>query len=246
MEPADVVKTAFAMPLTSPSFARGPYRYLNREYLVITYRTDRAALEALVPEPLTIDEPLVRCEFMRMESSTGVRALLGRGAAHPRQAQRPGRHRTHLICISTPTPRSPAGASCGGFRKSSPSRNWRWSTTPWSAPSPTVPSRSPAGPWATSTAPSTDEPVLRIFDEPNFLLKIIPHVDGKPRICELVRYDRRDVVLHGAWTAPCALELHPHALAPLADLPVIEIVSGVHMITDFTLPHGEVVHDYLA
>ena len=29
MEPADVLKTAFAMPLTSPSFARGPYRYTN-------------------------------------------------------------------------------------------------------------------------------------------------------------------------------------------------------------------------
>ena len=24
--------------------------------------------------------------------------------------------------------------------------------------------------------------------EPNFLLKIIPHVDGTPRICELVKY----------------------------------------------------------
>jgi len=45
VEPADIVKNAFAMPLTSPSFARGPYRYTNREYLVITYRTDRAAIE---------------------------------------------------------------------------------------------------------------------------------------------------------------------------------------------------------
>src|ERR1700754_4516171 len=71
MEPADVLDAAFAMPLASPAFARGPYRYLNREYLIITYRTDRAALEAVVPEPLMIDEPLVRCEFMRMESSTG-------------------------------------------------------------------------------------------------------------------------------------------------------------------------------
>ena len=43
MEPADVLKTAFAMPLTSPLFARGLYRYTNREYLVVTYRTSRAA-----------------------------------------------------------------------------------------------------------------------------------------------------------------------------------------------------------
>ena len=69
MEPADVFKTALAMPLTRPSFARGPYRYTNRQYLVPTYRSSRAALEEAVPEPLTFDEPLVRCEFMRMESS---------------------------------------------------------------------------------------------------------------------------------------------------------------------------------
>src|SRR5262245_25626619 len=71
MEPAEVAATAFAMPLTSPAFARGPYRYSNREHFVITYPTDRAALEEAVPEPLTFDEPLVRCDFMRMASSTG-------------------------------------------------------------------------------------------------------------------------------------------------------------------------------
>jgi acetoacetate decarboxylase len=48
----------------------------------------------------------------------------------------------------------------------------------------------------------------------------------------------------GAWIGPCALELHPHALAPLTDLPVLEVVSGVHLIADFKLPPGEVVHDY--
>ena len=53
-------------------------------------------------------------------------------------------------------------------------------------------------------------------------------------------------MLKGAWTGPAALELHPHALAPLADLPVLEVVSGTHIIADLTLNLGEVVHDYLA
>ena len=48
----EVRKRAFAMPLTSPAFAPGPYRFVDREYLIITYRTDPAALEAVVPEPL--------------------------------------------------------------------------------------------------------------------------------------------------------------------------------------------------
>ena len=42
---ADTVRTrAFAMPLTSPAYPIGPYRFHNREYLIITYRTDQHKL----------------------------------------------------------------------------------------------------------------------------------------------------------------------------------------------------------
>ena len=71
MKLADVRKRAFAMPLTSPAFPPGPYRFINREYLIITYRTDPAALEMVVPQPLTFDEPIVKYEFIRMPDSTG-------------------------------------------------------------------------------------------------------------------------------------------------------------------------------
>jgi acetoacetate decarboxylase len=80
---------------------------------------------------------------------------------------------------------------------------------------------------------------------PNFLLKIIPHVDGTARICELVEYHLEDVTLKGAWTGPAALSLVPHALAPVAELPVLEIVSSVHLICDLTLGLGKVAYDYL-
>jgi len=80
---------------------------------------------------------------------------------------------------------------------------------------------------------------------PNFLLKIIPHVDATPRICELVRYSLTDVTVKGAWTGPGGLDLRHHALAPIADLPVLEILSTVHIIADLTLPLGTVAHDYM-
>ena len=81
---------------------------------------------------------------------------------------------------------------------------------------------------------------------PGFLLKIIPHVDGTARICELVEYYLEDVQVKGAWTGPAALSLNPHALAPVAELPVLEVVSALHIVTDLTLGLGKVVHDYLA
>jgi len=43
------------------------------------------------------------------------------------------------------------------------------------------------------------------------------------------------VNLKGAWTGPSALTLSSHALAPLAELPVLEVVSGMHIIADLTL-----------
>lgn len=87
--------------------------------------------------------------------------------------------------------------------------------------------------------------VKAALNEPNFLLKIIPHVDGSPRICELVEYRLEDIALKGAWSGPAALALTPHALAPVAELPVLEIVSAVHNRADLTLGLGKVMHDYL-
>lgn len=81
--------------------------------------------------------------------------------------------------------------------------------------------------------------------EPNFLVKIIPHVDGTARICELVEYHLEDIDLQAAWDGPAQLFLASHALAPLAELPVLEIVSGIHIVADLTLGLGKVVHDYL-
>src|SRR6266513_5751613 len=67
----DVRRTAYSMPLTNPSFPPGPYRFFNREYFIITYRTSPEALAAVVPEPLEVADPVVNYEFIRMPDSTG-------------------------------------------------------------------------------------------------------------------------------------------------------------------------------
>ena len=67
----EVRQRAFAMPLTSPAYPKGPYRFVDREYLIFTYRSDPAILEKIVPAPLKLHEPLVKFEFMKMPDSTG-------------------------------------------------------------------------------------------------------------------------------------------------------------------------------
>jgi acetoacetate decarboxylase len=88
--------------------------------------------------------------------------------------------------------------------------------------------------------------VMPALTAPNFLLKILPHVDGSARVCELVRYHMTDIVFKGAWSGPAAIDLAHHALAPVAELPVVEVLGATHIRTDLTLGLGEVVHDYLA
>ena len=61
----EIRRRAYSMPLTRPAFPRGPYRFYDREYFIITYRTDTEAIEKILPEPLSFDEPLVKYEFIR-------------------------------------------------------------------------------------------------------------------------------------------------------------------------------------
>jgi acetoacetate decarboxylase len=245
VEITEVVANAFAMPLTSPSFPRGPYRYTNREHLIITYRTDREALERVVPEPLAFDEPLVRYDFLRMDSSTGFGRYSG-SAQHlaVRLDDQHGNY-THKMFLDVHPPIA-GGRELWGFPKKLASPSLRVERDTLVGTLDFGPVRIATGTMGYKPREVAKDPVLRALGEPSFLLKIIPHVDGTPRICELVRHRLGDLVLKGAWRGPCALELQPHSLAPVADLPVREVISGVHLVVDLTLNLGEVVWDYLA
>jgi acetoacetate decarboxylase len=63
--------------------------------------------------------------------------------------------------------------------------------------------------------------VLHGLSKPNYVMKIIPHVDGTPRICELVRYQLEDVHVKECWSAPAELQLFRHVAADVARLPVV-------------------------
>jgi acetoacetate decarboxylase len=54
------------------------------------------------------------------------------------------------------------------------------------------------------------------------------------------------VTVKGAWIGPARLQLFEHALAPFADLPVREIISASHILTDLTLAPATLIYDYLA
>ncbi len=71
MKISEVRDKAFAMPLNDPAYPKGPYKFYNREFIIITYRTDIEALKEVVPEPLEVAGDTVSYEFIRMPDSTG-------------------------------------------------------------------------------------------------------------------------------------------------------------------------------
>lgn len=249
MNVSEIRQQAFAMPFTNPAFPPGPYRFVNREFLVITYRTDPDALRAVVPEPLEVAEPLVKYEFIRMPDSTGFGDYTESGQVIPVQLRTArGLERggyVHAMYLDDHPPIA-GGRELWGFPKKLASPTFHYETD-------TIVGTLDYGRVRVATATMGFKhraldagPILAGLAQPNFLLKIIPHVDGSARICELVRYYMTDVQLKGAWSGPAALELHPHALAPVAELPVLKVESAVHYIGDMTLALGTVEHDYLA
>ena len=245
MKIEDIKANAFAMPLTSPAFPRGPYRFSNREFLIITYHTDRDALRAVVPEPLEILEPLVKFEFIRMPDATGFGDYTESGQVIPVSFRGVKGNYTHAMYLNDHSPIA-GGRELWGFPKklASPKLETDIDTLVGTLDYGKVCIAKATMGFKHSAVDHTK--VLTSLAMPNFLLKIIPHVDGSTRICELVRYYTTQVTLKGAWSAPSSLELHPHALAPVADLPVLKIESALHMIADLTLDLGEVVYDYLS
>ncbi|TMV93589.1 acetoacetate decarboxylase [Thioclava sp. BHET1] len=245
MKQQDVLKNAFAMPLTSPAFPRGPYRFINREFFTITYRTDPERLREVVPEPLVPNpDGLVNFEFIRMPDSTGFGDYTESGQVIPVTFNGIEGGYSHAMYLDDEAPIA-GGRELWGFPK-------KLGSPKLSVQKDALLGTLDIGPVRIATATmgfkynKIDlEEAKATVEGPAFLLKIIPHVDCTPRICELVQYHSEDVTVKGAWSAPARLELFEHALAPVADLPVLEVVRATHILTNLTLGLGKVVHDYL-
>src|SRR5262249_11801925 len=222
LKESDVRARAFAMPLTSPAFPPGPYRFRQREYLIIAYRTDPDKLRALVPEPLEVDEPVVKYEFIRMPDSTGFGDYTETGQVIPVSFRGRKGGYSHCMFLNDDPPIA-GGRELWGFPKKLAQPSLRAEIDTLVGTLDYGPVRVATGTMGYKHKATAHAVIKATLEAPNFLLKIIPHVDGSPRICELVEYYLEDIDPKGAWTGPGALDLHAHALAPVAELPVLEI-----------------------
>ena len=151
-----------------------------------------------------------------------------------------------IACSSTTIRRSPAAASSGVSPRSSPSPRLKAEIDTLVGTLDYGPVRIAIGTMGYKHRQADLAAVKASMATPNFLLKIIPHVDGTPRICELVEYYLDDIDLKGAWTGPARSRCSrtrsrrwPNCRCSRWSRPSI-------FVADLTLGLGKVVHDYLA
>ncbi|MQR01598.1 acetoacetate decarboxylase [Glaciimonas soli] len=241
----DVRRNAFAMPITNPAYPPGPYRFVDREFLIITYRTDPEALKKIIPAPLQFVEPIVKYEFIKMPNSTGFGHYYESGQVIPVTLNGVKGGYVHSMYLNDHPPIA-GGRELWGFPKKLGDPELRVHKDTLMGTLDYSEFRVATGTMGYKHKTLDNDVIKKSLEEPAFLLKIMPHVDGTPRICEIVQYSLTDVVVKGAWSGPGALDLHPHALAPVAGLPVLEVLSATHILSDLTLPLGTVAYDYLA
>jgi acetoacetate decarboxylase len=219
---------------------------LSRETLAIRYRTDIDDVRKWVPEPLKVVDPIVTFEVVSMPDCSGLGGYHESGQIIEIELDGDEGSLSHMMYLDNITGML-AGREVLGFPKKLgfPSLGMEGDTLVGTLD---------IGKTRVATAtmgykyePLDLDAVKQATENSNnFLLKIVPHVDGSLRVCEIVQYPITDVVMKGAWSGPGALSFAPHALAPLTDLPVLEVLNTTHTIMDMSLGLGKVVHDYLA
>ncbi len=244
MTEEEVRQKGFAMPMHNPAYPPGPYRFVDREFLIITYRTDPVALQKIIPAPLKMTEPIVKFEFINMPDSTGFGHYCESGQVIPVTLDGVAGGYVHSMYLNDHPPIA-AGRELWGFPKKLGDPELRVHKDTLVGTLDYSETRVATGTMGFKHTTLNAKDVMPSMLAPSFLLKIMPHVDGTPRICELVQYSLTDVVIKGAWSGPGALDLNAHALAPVAALPVLEVLSATHILADLTLPYGTVVYDYL-
>jgi acetoacetate decarboxylase len=236
-----------SMPLASPSYPAGPYRFIDREFMIITYETDPEIIRAQLPEPLEpVERPLVHYEWIAMPDSSGFGSYTESGLVIPCSYKGEEMSFVSQMYLDDDPP-IVAGREIWGFPKKYAhpkleiAKDTLTGTLHYAGQ---LVAMGTMGYKHESMAGHEDRTIATL-GKTAVNLKIIPGVDGEPAICQLVAYNLTDIRVKGSWAGPGRLHLVPHVNAPVADLPVRHVVGAHHFIADLTLPYGRVIHDYL-
>ena len=246
MKTADILKLP-SIPIIGPSYPKAPNRFINREYLNVSYETDPDILRALLPEHLEPDGNLVTFEVMKMPDSSGFGDYTESGLVIAALYKGEPVNFPLMMYLNDEPPIS-GGREIWGFPKK------------YGEPKLEIIHDTLTGTLeyagqrvATATMTYKNESILKDpaviaakLGKKQMALKLIPCVSGEGMaLAQLTSFAMTDIVVKGAWGGEARLEFFAHVNAPLADLPIRKLRGASHFIADMSLPYGKVEHDYL-
>ena len=243
----DIVKGGFSTPLDAPMVPPFPFTFHDVEVLTVVWRTDRAAIEALLPEPLVPTGDAVMAHVYRMNDTEWLgpysecNVMVG--------VELPG------IAVGSYSPylflSSDIGVAHGREAHGQPKKlgfpkiDFRGDLIVGTLERNEIEVLTGTLPYKQSRADIAE--LAEIFPfATNINLKAVDHIDGTPAIRQLTSRSLSDVQITECWRGPCTVELRPNAQAPVHRLPVREMLDGFFWRGRFTLVAGTVLHDYLA
>ena len=243
---ADIIKPGFSTPLDAPMVPPFPFTFRNAEVLTLTYRTDPAAIRALLPEPLVSTGDTVMIHIYNMNDTDWlgpyheVNVMVG--ADLPGKAT--GAYSPYLF-LSSDIGVAHGRETHGQPKKlGNPKLEFRGDLIVGSLERNGIDVLTGTLPYKQTPAQITDLSAIFPFAT-NLNLKAIDHIDGTPAIRQITSRQLADVQVAECWRGPCTVDLRPNAQAPLYRLPVLDMLDGFYWRATFTLVPGIILHDYL-
>ena len=247
MIPDDLSRT-FETPFDNPLVPRFPIEMRNTEILTIFYRTDPECTRRLIPQPLEVIGDLVIVHIYHMNDSDWFGQYYESAVQIP--VRMPG---TDIVGAYSPYLylQSDGAVATGREIYGQPKKGGEPKLEVRGDLFVGTVSRNGIDVITVTMAYKQERAQLADLANhadfrTNINLKVVPNVDGTDAVRQLTARTLSNVQVHECWTGPATIELRPNAQAPVYRLPVRDVVQGFYWRTDFSLPFGRVIHDYLA
>ena len=243
-----VLADGFSTPFDAPAVPAFPFTFRNAEVMTLAWRSDRDAIQRLLPPPLEAVSDVVLAHIYKMNDTEWLgpygESNVSVGCRLPAE-NLAGSYSPYLVLSSD------VGVAHGREVHGQPKKLGL----------PKLEARGDlvvgtverngidviTGTMAYKQRRDTLATLSQHFDfAENINLKAVDDIDGRPAIRQLTARRLAEVTVHECWSGPCTVELRPNAQVPVFRLPVIDMLDGVHWRADFTLVPGRIVHDYLA
>jgi acetoacetate decarboxylase len=232
------------MPMIAPSYASGPFELRNREHIVFRYRTDPEAIARALPEPLIPNE---KDEVFIMFSQTEGAGL---GQYHKCDMYIPAYYKGEYVHYGVQSYVDSSATRTAGREVYGLPSKIGFPTI--EVKKDTIITKLKYGEEEIAMGTMTyHHKSLAQSDAKSFLkvplvnLKLIPSAkQGEVDVAKLTQYHYEDVQIKSAHVGPSRIELTPHVNAPLADLPVLEILEGIMIVADVNMSKATPLYDY--